>query len=93
VWEINVSRAGDPVHAGVYDEINPCKCVHQIKGSEVKISLRKVEKGKWPRLLKQKQKVKCTPAQETQSMREIRLLRGRLPCKGGGLTGMASRSI
>ena len=29
-----------------------------------------------------------SPAQETQSMREIRLLRGRLPCKGGGLTGM-----
>jgi hypothetical protein len=27
-------------------------------------------------------------AQETQSMWEIRLLRGRLPCKGGGLTGM-----
>jgi hypothetical protein len=25
---------------------------------------------------------------ETQSMREIRLLRGRLPRKGGGLTGM-----
>ena len=30
-----------------------------------------------------------SPTQETQSMREIRLLRGRLPCKGGGLTGMA----
>ena len=29
-----------------------------------------------------------SPAQETQSMREIRLLRGRLLCKGGGLTGM-----
>ena len=29
-----------------------------------------------------------SPAQETQSMREIRLLRGRLPRKGGGLTGM-----
>jgi hypothetical protein len=29
-----------------------------------------------------------SPAQETQSMREIRLLRGRLPHKGGGLTGM-----
>jgi hypothetical protein len=29
-----------------------------------------------------------SPAQETQSMREIRLLRGRLPQKGGGLTGM-----
>jgi hypothetical protein len=28
------------------------------------------------------------PAHETQSMREIRLLRGRLPRKGGGLTGM-----
>jgi hypothetical protein len=27
-------------------------------------------------------------AQETQSMREIRLLHGRLPCKGRGLTGM-----
>jgi hypothetical protein len=29
-----------------------------------------------------------SPARETQSMREIRLLRGRLPRKGGGLTGM-----
>jgi hypothetical protein len=29
-----------------------------------------------------------SPAHETQSMREIRLLRGRLPWKGGGLTGM-----
>jgi hypothetical protein len=29
-----------------------------------------------------------SPAQETQSMREIRLLRGKLPSKGGGLTGM-----
>jgi hypothetical protein len=29
-----------------------------------------------------------SPTQETQSMREIRLLRGRLPQKGGGLTGM-----
>ena len=29
-----------------------------------------------------------SPAHETQSMREIRLLRGRLPRKGGGLTGM-----
>ena len=29
-----------------------------------------------------------SPAQEAQSMREIRLLRGRLPRKGGGLTGM-----
>jgi hypothetical protein len=29
-----------------------------------------------------------SPAHETQSMREIRLLRGRLPQKGGGLTGM-----
>ena len=29
-----------------------------------------------------------SPAYETQSMREIRLLRGRLPRKGGGLTGM-----
>jgi hypothetical protein len=29
-----------------------------------------------------------SPAQETQSMREIKLLRGRLPRKGGGLTGM-----
>ena len=30
-----------------------------------------------------------SPAQETQSMREIRLLRGRLPCKGGGLNRYA----
>jgi hypothetical protein len=29
-----------------------------------------------------------SPTHETQSMREIRLLRGRLPRKGGGLTGM-----
>ena len=29
-----------------------------------------------------------SPAHETQFMREIRLLRGRLPRKGGGLTGM-----
>ena len=29
-----------------------------------------------------------SPAQETQSMREIRLLHGRLPRKGGGLTVM-----
>ena len=29
-----------------------------------------------------------SPAHETQSMREIRLFRGRLPRKGGGLTGM-----
>ena len=29
-----------------------------------------------------------SPAHETQSMREIRLLRGRLPRKGGELTGM-----
>jgi hypothetical protein len=29
-----------------------------------------------------------SPVQETQSMREIRLLRGRLLRKGGGLTGM-----
>jgi hypothetical protein len=29
-----------------------------------------------------------SPAQETQSMLEIKLLRGRLPRKGGGLTGM-----
>jgi hypothetical protein len=29
-----------------------------------------------------------SPAHETQSMWEIRLLRGRLPWKGGGLTGM-----
>jgi hypothetical protein len=29
-----------------------------------------------------------SPAHETQSMREIRLLRARLPRKGGGLTGM-----
>jgi hypothetical protein len=32
-----------------------------------------------------------SPAHETQSMREIRLLRGRLPRKGGGLTGMLYR--
>jgi hypothetical protein len=31
-----------------------------------------------------------SPAHETQSMREIRLLRGRLPRKGGGLTGMTT---
>jgi hypothetical protein len=31
-----------------------------------------------------------SPAHETQSMREIRLLRGRLPWKGGGLTGMCT---
>jgi hypothetical protein len=31
-----------------------------------------------------------SPAHETHSMREIRLLRGRLPRKGGGLTGMES---
>ena len=31
-----------------------------------------------------------SPAHETQSMREIRLLRGRLPRKGGGLTGMVN---
>ena len=31
-----------------------------------------------------------SPANETQSMREIRLLHGRLPRKGGGLTGMVS---
>ena len=29
-----------------------------------------------------------SPAHENQSMQEIRLLRGRLPRKGGGLTGM-----
>ena len=29
-----------------------------------------------------------SPARETQSMWEIRLLHGRLPCKGGGLTGI-----
>jgi hypothetical protein len=29
-----------------------------------------------------------SPVHETQPMREIRLLRGRLPRKGGGLTGM-----
>jgi hypothetical protein len=33
------------------------------------------------------------PAQETQSMREIRLLRGRLPQKGGGLTGMIVNAL
>jgi hypothetical protein len=31
-----------------------------------------------------------SPAHETQSMREIRFLCGRLPRKGGGLTGMIS---
>ena len=31
-----------------------------------------------------------SPAQETQSMREIRLLCGRLPRKGGVLTGMTT---
>ena len=31
-----------------------------------------------------------SPAHETQSMREIRLLCGRLPRKGGGLTGMVN---
>jgi hypothetical protein len=34
-----------------------------------------------------------SPAHETQSMREIRLLRGRLPRKGGGLTGMCVTGI
>ena len=34
-----------------------------------------------------------SPAQETQSMREIRLLRGKLPRKGGGLTGMPVPSL
>jgi hypothetical protein len=34
-----------------------------------------------------------SPAQETQSMREIRLLRGRLPHKGGGLTGMDTTNL
>ena len=29
-----------------------------------------------------------SPTRETHSMREIRLLRGRVPRKGGGLTGM-----
>jgi hypothetical protein len=32
-----------------------------------------------------------SPVHETQSMREIRLLCGRLPRKGGGLTGMFNR--
>ena len=32
-----------------------------------------------------------SPAHETQSMREIRLLRARLPRKGGGLTGMYTK--
>ena len=31
-----------------------------------------------------------SPVQETQSMWEIMLLHWRLPCKGGGLTGMSS---
>ena len=34
-----------------------------------------------------------SPAHETQSMREIRFLRGRLPRKGGGLTGMYNVSV
>jgi hypothetical protein len=34
-----------------------------------------------------------SPVQETQSMREIRLLHGRLPRKGGGLTGMGTIKI
>ena len=34
-----------------------------------------------------------SPAHETQSMREIRLLRWRLPRKGGGLTGMLIRYL
>ena len=34
-----------------------------------------------------------SPAHETQSMREIRLLRGRLPRKGGGLTGMGKHDM
>ena len=34
-----------------------------------------------------------SPTQETQSMREIRLLRRRLLCKGGGLTGMRRFSL
>ncbi len=34
-----------------------------------------------------------SPTQETQSMREIRLLCGRVPCKGGGLTGMVPRVV
>ena len=34
-----------------------------------------------------------SPAQETQSMREIRLLRRRLSRKGGGLTGMLAAAI
>ncbi|XP_052060884.1 uncharacterized protein LOC127701133 isoform X2 [Mytilus californianus] len=40
----------------LYDEVNPAKCKYEIRGSEVGISLRKVEKGQWPRLLRQKQK-------------------------------------
>jgi hypothetical protein len=34
-----------------------------------------------------------SPAQETQSMREIRLLHRRLPRKGGGLTGMQGEEL
>ena len=34
-----------------------------------------------------------SPAQETQSMREIRLLCGRLLRKGGGLTGMIKLAV
>ncbi|XP_076111418.1 uncharacterized protein LOC143079744 isoform X2 [Mytilus galloprovincialis] len=40
----------------LYDAVNPSKCKYEIRGSEVGISLRKVEKGQWPRLLRQKQK-------------------------------------
>ncbi|CAG2211318.1 unnamed protein product [Mytilus edulis] len=38
----------------LYDEVNPFKCKYEIRGSEVGISLRKVEKGQWPRLTREK---------------------------------------
>lgn len=41
----------------LYDEVNPFKCKYEIRGSEVGISLRKVEKGQWPRLTREKIKV------------------------------------
>lgn len=41
----------------LFDTIIPAKCYHEVRGSEIAISLRKVEKGRWPRLLKEKTKV------------------------------------
>ena len=41
----------------------------------------------WGEIVREEKGI-MSPARETQSMREIRLLRGRLPRKGGGLTGM-----